>query len=333
MPSSSRRSIKNKKVLCGQCRMEVKEDKEDIIECDKCERMFHVVCAKLDKRQFDHLLKNKDEEYICYICDDSNASAGTVKEELQHIKAKLDKLDQLQESMNFMSTKFDEVLKGISENKKKIERIEKENQNLKMEVKNLKDSMKFLNDQRVKNDCIISGINYDSEKNAAQAVIEFSKTVGADIPKESIDDAYYLRNKTQTNPKTSLVVKFISKSAKDTFMAVKPQLKKKEETKSIYVNDFLSKESMHLLNYARSLKSIGFERVYSHSGRIFAKKNEITKPRLIRSEEDVNTILLDATTSRQYSRRVSQKPVPVLHDSDGSEDETQSQFISPVTIN
>lgn len=333
MPSTSRRSVKNTKTLCGQCRMIVKEDKEENIECDKCGKIFHALCTKLDKRQYDRLLKNSEEEYVCHLCDDDVSTAGTVKGELQQIQSKLNKLDQLQESMNFMSAKFDEVLKGISDNRKKIQNIEKENQILKTEIKSLKESVKILNNERVKNNCVVSGVNFNNDVSAKDAVIEISKSVGVDIQKDSIDDAYFLKRKNVSNPKQSLVVKFNTKSAKDKLMSVKPKLKNNESTKSVYVNDFLSKESMDLLNYARTLKSVGYHAVYSYSGRIYAKKSEITKARLIKSEEDVDAILLEATTNKFNSRRLSQKQIAVMEDSDGSEEDTQAQFISPVNAN
>lgn len=244
---------------------------------------------------------------MCHLCNGDDTTAGTVREELLRIQSRLNKLDQLQDSMNFMSQKFDEVLKGISENKKKIQNIEKENKNLKMEIKTLKDSVKILNDQRVKNDCVVSGVHINNDISAADAVIQISKLVGVEITKETIDDAYFLKTKNQSNTKKSLVVKFNSKTAKEKLMSVKSKLKNNEITKTVYVNDFLSKESMELLNYARTLKSVGYHAVYSYSGRIFAKKSEITKPRLIRSEEDVDAILLEATTSKFHNRKLSKK--------------------------
>lgn len=333
MPNSSRRSVKKNKTLCGQCRMVVEEAKDDNIECDKCGKIFHALCTKLDKRQYDQLLKNSEEEYVCHLCNGDDTTAGTVREELLRIQSRLNKLDQLQDSMNFMSQKFDEVLKGISENKKKIQNIEKENKNLKMEIKTLKDSVKILNDQRVKNDCVVSGVHINNDISAADAVIQISKLVGVEITKETIDDAYFLKTKNQSNTKKSLVVKFNSKTAKEKLMSVKSKLKNNEITKTVYVNDFLSKESMELLNYARTLKSVGYHAVYSYSGRIFAKKSEITKPRLIRSEEDVDAILLEATTSKFHNRKLSKKAITVIDDSDGSEDDTQPEFTSPTNVN
>lgn len=329
MPSTSRRSVKKAKIICGQCRMEVKEEKEDSIECDKCAKTFHVLCTKLDKRQYEHLLKNNNDEYVCHLCVGCD---NTVGEELQIIKTKLNKLDQLtemQETMNFMSTKFDEILKGVTENKNKIKNIEKENRQLKHEIKSLKESVKMLNDQRVKNDCIISGPDLNKNTSAVDAAIDISNKVGVDLKEEDIDEAYFLNTKRQSNLKQSLVVKFNTRLAKEKLMAAKPKLKENVVTKSVYVNDYLSRQTMQLFNYAKSLKSVGYHSIYTHAGRIFAKKSEITKPRLIKSEEDVDNILLEATTNKYHRRRSMHQEPLEEEESEGSDNGGESQFVSP----
>ena len=54
------------------------------------------------------------------------------------------------EPINFMSAKFDQVLKDTAENKKKIVEMQKENKKLKTEIQTFKNLMKELNDFKVK---------------------------------------------------------------------------------------------------------------------------------------------------------------------------------------
>lgn len=165
------------------------------------------------KRQYDQLLKNDEEEYVCHMCDIN--TAGTVQEQLQRMDTKLNKLDQLAESMHFMSAKFDELMNGITANRRKIDTVQKENLKLKNEVNTLKETVKMLNDQRVRNDCVISGVTASEGKSAVEAVIELSETVGVNIVKENIDEAYFLKKKNLPNQNQSLIVKFNTKSAKN----------------------------------------------------------------------------------------------------------------------
>ena len=119
--------------------------------------MFHTLCTKLDKRKFKHLLDNEDEEFFCHLCDGSDQA---LKKELKEIKTKLKMLDQLtlKDSIEFMSRQYDELLKGIAEDNKKVEIVKNENLALKSEIPSLKTSVKILNAQRVKNDCIVRGV-------------------------------------------------------------------------------------------------------------------------------------------------------------------------------
>lgn len=327
MASKGRRSVLIAKVICGQCKMEIKEEKEENIQCDKCAKLFHSLCTKLDKRQYEHLLDNESEEYVCHLCDESN---GSVKEELKEIKTKLNKLDQLSavtEAIEFMSKQYDEILKGVAENRKKVELVQKENRILKNEIAILKTSVKILNDQRVKNDCIVSGVEVKKDVTAIETVLELSGKIGIDIKEDNIEDAYFFKKRGGKNDTQTMVVKFSSRNAKDKLMKSKPKLKEMESMKTVYVNDYLSKEALSLFNYAKTLKTIGYGSVYTTGGRVYAKKSQISKPRYIKSEEDVDAIISEAATLRP-KRRSMNRVDAAPDDSDG--DENQSAFLSPV---
>lgn len=303
MPPSHRRSVKINKINCGQCKLAVEEEEENI-ECDKCEKLYHVLCTSLNKPQYEYLLKHEKEEYVCHLCDDKNS--GTITCELNVIKTELKKLDQLnqltamRETMEFMSKQYDDILKGVAENKKKIDVIQKENKALKTEIKVLKDSVKFLNDQRVINDCVLTGVEYSESLTAVETVLKLTKEAGVEIQAENIEDAYFIKQKHDSkNKKQIVIVKMNSKKSKEKIMSIKKVLKENEATKSVFINDFLSKETLSLLNYAKTLKTIGYRRVYAASGRVFVKKSELSRPRIIRSEEDVDNLLLEASVQRR----------------------------------
>lgn len=97
-----------------------------IFNVTSAKKTYHAICTTLDKRQYVHLLENKEKEYVCHVC---NNSGGSLSNELGEIKAKqnditiklskLDQLDELQETMQFMSNQFDDLIKTIADNKKK----------------------------------------------------------------------------------------------------------------------------------------------------------------------------------------------------------------------
>lgn len=277
-------------------------------------------------------MKNESELYSCHFCCEEGD--GEIKKELSTIKTelrkleKLEKLDQLTESINFMSAKFDEVFKDVAENKKKITAIEKENKKLKSEVMTLKQSVKILHDERVKNDCIISGLKAESNDNALDAVLSLSKSVGVELEKSAVEVAYFIGNKRRENANKTLVVKFAAKTHKEKLMGSKAKLKANEDTKNIFVNDYLSKDTLSLLYHAKSLKSIGFQYVYARDGKVFCKKSEISRQILIKSEDDVDQMLLDATTNKHFNRRsmVCNRDVEDVHSGD---DDDVADFESP----
>lgn len=343
MAGRARQSLNRKKIICGQCKLQVL-DEEDAIQCDACEKTLHSVCTKLDKREYEKLIKNESLQYNCHFCD--SGCETSVSNDLLEIKTKLKQLDQLDEitkTIQFMSSQYDSILKGVATNKKKIDCLQKENHLLREEVISLKSSIKFLNDGRVKNDCIINGVvlnEVNKDEEAIDVVIGIANKIGANVVADQIDDAYFLHgnnnksnNREKSNNKKSIVVKFSKKVYKDKFMAEKPKLKEDSSLKSVYINDFLSRESMELLNHAKSVKAVGYKFVFVKSGKIFVKKDEKSRAIVVRSMEDVDKILLRSSKGGvSTSRRGRSIIVDDDDEDDGSvmsEEEEHNTFLSP----
>ena len=80
--------------------------------------------------------------------------------------------------MNFMSKQFDDIIKEVAEDKKKLEIVQKENKELKAKVNILKNLVKFLNDRILENDCVITGVKSKGNISAVDAVVKLSGDVG-----------------------------------------------------------------------------------------------------------------------------------------------------------
>lgn len=328
MAPKGRNSLNNsKKIICAQCKLIINEEKDDYIACDKCNKMFHAQCSKLDKRQYDRLVENESEEFKCHLCE--GGDNATIKEELTCIKTKLNQLDSIHESINFLAKQYDDVLKTMVENKRKLDEVKKENVYLKEEIKNLKTSVKNLNDERVKNHCIIMGLKPEENLSAAEAVLNLSKGIGVDMKTENIEDAYFLNNRNKKSDKKNVIVKFIGKTSKDKLMAAKSKLKSEDDNSNqVFIRDLLSKETLNLLHYAKTLKTVGYKFVYPNHGRIFVKKSEISRPRVLRNEDDVDQLLLEASLAKPRMRRSVNSAV--VEELGTSGDEGQGDFMSPV---
>lgn len=329
MPTKSRQSLNKKKINCDQCQFQVLDD-EDSIQCDACERTLHSVCTKMDKRQYEKLLKNTSLRYECHFCDGSSEESS-LSNDLLEIKTKLKQLDQLDEvtkTIQFMSSQFDTILKGVASNKKKIDSLQNENCLLREEVNSLKLSLKFLNDDRVKKDCIINGVD-DKKENATEVVMDIAKIIGAEISADQVEDAYFVHNKksnkNEASNKKSIVVKFSKKIHKDKFMAEKSKLKQNDTLRNVFINDFLCKESMELLNYAKSVKAVGYKFVFAKGSKVFVKKDEKSHLVFIKSMDDVDKILL---RSSKGGASTSRRGRTALVEGDISEEEDNA-FLSP----
>ena len=132
---------------------------------------------------------------------------------------------------------------------------------------------------------------------AVNSVLELAKGIGVNIGPENINDAYFLR-KTGTSDKKRVAVKFSNKQSKDKLMSLKPKLKENKNLSAAFVNDFLTKETLDLLNYVTALKNVGYSFVFARSGRIFYMKSETSRAQVVRCEEDLDKLILSATNSQ-----------------------------------
>lgn len=294
MPSKTRRSLNKNKVICIQCKTQVLES-DEALQCDVCEKTLHSMCSKLNKKEYAKLVNNPALEYKCHFCEPVN-DASVCANDIKEIKTKLNQLDDIKEAVNFMSSQFDSLIKGVAENKKEIKTLKKENITLREEVKHLKSTVKFLNDTRVKNDCVINGIKIQEEDNPEKVVLQIASKAGVNICEDDIEEAYFINQRNKQNKEKqkdikTVVVKFANKKSKAALMKEKSKLKHIDDYKKVFINDFMCKESIQLLNHARSLKTVGFEFVYARGGKVYAKKNSNSKQFYINSMEDVDKLL------------------------------------------
>lgn len=328
MPSKLRKSLNKNKIICLNCNTQVLES-EEAIQCDNCQKTLHSLCTKLDKKQYDALVNDATLEYKCHFCV-PNKSVSVCANDLTEINTKLNQLTEIKETINFMSSQYDAILKGVAKNTKQIKTLKKQNDTLREEVKNLKSTVKYLNDCRVLKDVIINGIEVDDKKTAVEVVLDVAKKTGADICEDEVEEAYFLNRRKQNNKKedktTSLVVKFTNKKSKNTFMQEKSKMKEIEGLKKVYVNDFLCKETLQLLSYAKSLKSVGFKYVYAKTGNIFAKKDEKSRQIRLNSVEDVDDLLCKSAGGARKRNILAE--IENIDDVD-DEDDDDSQFESP----
>ncbi|XP_075157940.1 uncharacterized protein LOC142231206 [Haematobia irritans] len=63
-----RSSLVKTKINCLKCKKVIKEETQNYIKCDKCEKTFHLSCTDLTKREFEMLIDNESETFECEYC-------------------------------------------------------------------------------------------------------------------------------------------------------------------------------------------------------------------------------------------------------------------------
>ncbi|XP_075158076.1 uncharacterized protein LOC142231348 [Haematobia irritans] len=244
MPYNVRKSINTQKniIVCLQCQTTVL-DSDGAIECDYCKKTLHLQCTKLNKVEVEKFLDDESLGFKCHVCEPTTDNKHEFKMMFKEMR-------ELKETMKFMSSQYDDILNGVRKNTQDIKNLQRENRNLRESNKQLTSTVAFLSEARVENNCIINGIQTDNNAKPIDVVMDIIKKSGAEISEDKIDKAYFLK---QRNNQSSVVVKFVNNRSKVTFMKEKKKLSELDDTKKVYVNDFLSKETLSVF---KSISSI-----------------------------------------------------------------------------
>lgn len=168
----------------------------------------------------------------------------------------------------------------------------------------------------MQNGCIINGVANNPDQKPVEVVMGIAKKIGANISECDIVDAYFTKKNKNTNG--TVVVKFKNKTSKITLLKEKKKLREIEDTKTVYINDFLSKENVELLKHAKALKTVGFKFIYHAGGCIYAKRDVKLKPLRIRSMDEVDSLLINAAAG--VSKRKSFRATLDLDENDEDDD-------------
>lgn len=110
-------------------------------------------------------------------------------------------------------------------------------------------------------------------------------------------------------------------------MAGKVNLKTDKSLQNVFINDFLSRDTIELLNHAKSVKAVGYKFVFVRGGKVFIRKNENSRVVGVRSMDEVDKVLLESSQGGVPAVRRARTDVI---DSDISDAEDGNTFRSPL---
>lgn len=285
------------------------------IKCGKCMKFFHSLCANINEELFLAL----QSDYITWFCtqcrtdhgassldsadislesndlkaitkSDLRATINSLKFELMHEITS--KINLLVESVNFCSNKitdFEIKLKETNDKLMQFENIKSENERLKIEVHELNTKVHDLEQYSKLNNVIISNYPDSRNENIFDILSQMGSKIGLEITQKGVDAAHRLSSVSSSNNKPkNIVVKFISRNVKEQFITAFKQ--NKAEYPNIYVNEHLTQKNSFLYKLAREKLSKGCKYVWTKNCKIFLRKDDNSRIRLIRNEEDLRNI-------------------------------------------
>jgi archaellum component FlaC len=215
-----------------------------------------------------------------------NTTVDVVRAEIQGIKA------QLQE----VTTELEAVKNEQKEVKDFAARLSVELNNLKAENLQLKIEANRLDQNDARHKITIHGVPDDGDDMTALCKIARLLEIGL-VPMQ-VADIYRINTKMRDRSRP-LVVKFTSKITRDALInnrrkrsIYNTDINLQGEKKQIFLNEYLTKHAMMILNEAKILKKdFSFEFVWPKNGIIYAKKNSDSKVYKITNPEMVNEIV------------------------------------------
>lgn len=213
-------------------------------------------------------------------------------------------LKEFEKSMNFNSNKLDDVLEKLNDMECDIKKInekqnmlEAENENLKLKIKHLENSIDDIEQYSRNKNIQVDGIPVQKDENLREMIQELSKKIDVNIKKEDIDAIHRVPTRSTKNPEP-IIVQFLTRQMKEDIIAKSRGSNLNTNdlgmncSKTIYINDHLSKTKKQLMYEARQLKkSKEYKFIWSRNGKIFVRKTETSNIININTFDDLQKIV------------------------------------------
>lgn len=212
-------------------------------------------------------------------------------------------LREVKESINFMSTKYDELIIKVNSVMDDNKKLHKENQNIINHNSKLQEEVDsltaFVNDTKqydLKNNVVIFGL--PPMRTAAEAKTSFAKIMQkVDINEDELGvvDIYQKKN-SHNNTVAPIVVKFQEFNIKNNILqlmkttAISTKDIGLTTTNRIRITDQLTPFNQQLLNEAKQLRSHGYKYIWYKHGKIMIRKNSDSEIITIKSLGHIETL-------------------------------------------
>lgn len=211
----------------------------------------------------------------------------------------LKELSEIRKSQEFVSTEYDETIKELNQcretNKNfraEITSLTKKYTELRTEVEFLKSKNNANEQSKINNNVLIRGV--DETEPVDVAVMKIAQISEIDLCENDIDFAKQLKFKDKA---PSIMVKFSNNNKKYQFVRAAKGKKISTamygcsgETRPIYVDEQLTRESFLLFKHAKKLKRIGVSFVWIANGEIYVREKQNAEKINIKTVSQIDAI-------------------------------------------
>lgn len=278
------------KMTCSECNDDIGADTK-FVKCNKCVNSFHLSCRDLTDREYRAFEKNGN-----FDCGAHKSSSAC------RIEAKLDKiagqLTELTKSQQFLSDKYDDLMKSIehqveegNKTKKELQSVKIQGNRVKQDVEMLKTRLNSLEQNNLAKNAVIRGLKKDENPN--HAIKKLAEIASFDIDEGQI---HSIQNHTKDD-KSTLVVQFHNSNVRRDF--VKAAKKKRITTtmygyegdnKPIFIDEQMTKETYGIYVRAKQLKKYGYKYTWVANGAVLVRETDNSDIIRITSIKQANDI-------------------------------------------
>lgn len=300
------------------------------VECGKCERIVHLAtkCTGLNNKQIAALKAAPSLEWTCLECqaetprrsssiiipdDECEEDEPNVQINANKLLSKISKevekalkkeMKELHESLQFNSSKLDDVVQCLDEFKKSIKSLERKNieltnknKNLETRVGAMEQRIQELEQEKMISSLEVANVPAESNEQAKQVVNNIAKKINQTL--DGIKSTQRLQGKKDQPPKLLVVLQdeetrdrwvAAAKSIKTTVSDIHPTIA--NNNNSVFIREAMTNYNKHLLwNAKQELKvKNNFKFVWFKRGFVKARKDENEKIYTIRTIDDLQSI-------------------------------------------
>lgn len=270
----------------------------------KRQRIFSPPSTETVNSPSNELLETIRHEIKTAVTTEISASLKTcVASELSDLKEALELIKKLEVSVQFMSTKFDQMKSELDSCKDTNTQIHKENELLKKSMMDLSTRVNLLEQNSRQRNVEVNGVPENKSENLVKTVMQLGRAVSSTLKEAEIVSAVRVRklDPQNSNPRT-VIVKLNSTISRDELLTSVMNFNKEHpeeklnssllgygsSKKPVFVSEHLSPLNKEIHAATRkAARDKGYKYVWVRDGRILIRKADGMPAKQVRSLEAV----------------------------------------------